>query len=284
MDLTSQIADAINAWLRGAATALLGPALEAAAKLLFQTPALDAIPQVADTWALVRTLADGLFVVAFLTVGVLVMTAGGYDVRYTAKVLVPRVALAAIMANASLTVCGALIQLDNALVTGLLGPAPGAAIFAPLGALIGRDGSPAQLVGIAVAVAAAVLALLLVAVYVGRGLVLVLLACLAPLALASYALPQTDELARLWWRAFTALLFVQVLQAALVAIAVSLVGATDWLVPSGAGIASGLFLVVVLYLLFRLPFAAYHWALHLPISRSASLRVIATTAIRGLAV
>jgi hypothetical protein len=284
MDLTSQIIDAINAWLRDAATQLLGPALEAASKLLFQTPAFDAIPEVTNTWAVVRGVADGLFVVALCAVGLLVMTAGGYDARYTAKVLVPRVALAAIMANASLTVCGALIQLDNALVTSLLGPAPGAAIFAPLGALIGQDGSAAQLVGIAVAVAAAVLALLLVAVYIGRGLVLVLLACLAPLALASYALPQTDELARLWWRAFTALLFVQVLQAALVAIAVSLVGTTDWLVQSGTTIASGLFLVVVLYLLFRLPFAAYHWALRVPISRSGALRVIATTAIRGLAV
>jgi hypothetical protein len=283
MDLTSQIGEAINAWLRSAAAQLLGPALDAAAKLLFQTPAVDAIPQITDTWALVRTVADGLFVVVFCAAGVLLMVAGGYDSRYTAKVLVPRVVLAAIMANASLAICGALIQLDNALVTSLLGPAPGASVFAPLGALIASDGTPAQLVGIAVAVAAAVLALLLVAVYLGRGLVLVLLACLAPIALASYALPQTDDLARLWWRAFTALLFVQVVQAALVAVAVSLVGATDWLATSGTGIPSGLFLVVVLYLLFRLPFAAYHWALQLPISRSRSIRV-AAAAIRGTAV
>jgi hypothetical protein len=275
MDLTSQIGEAINAWLRSAAVQLLGPALDSAAKLLFQTPAVDAIPQIADTWALVRNVADGLFLVAFCAVGVMVMAAGGYDSRYTAKVLVPRVVLAAIMANASLTICGALIQLDNALVTSLLGPAPGPAMFAPLGALIARDGTATQLVGIAVAVAAAVLALLLVAVYVGRGLVLVLLACLAPIALASYALPQTDDLARLWWRAFTALLFVQVVQAALVAVAVGLVASTDWLATSGAGLSSGLFLVVVLYLLFRLPFAAYHWALQLPISRSGSLQIAA---------
>ncbi|HEV2009899.1 MAG TPA: hypothetical protein VGS17_02595 [Candidatus Limnocylindria bacterium] len=281
MDLTSQIGEAINAWLRGLAAQLLGPALDAAGQLLFQTPAVDAIPQVEQTWALARTVADGLFVVAFCVVGVLVMAAGGYDSRYSAKILVPRVAFAAVLANASLAICGALIQLDNALVTGLLGPAPGPAVLAPLGALIARDGTTAQLVGVAVAVAAAALALLLVAVYVGRGLILVLLACLAPLALACYALPQTDDLARLWWRAFSALLFVQVLQAALVAVAVSLVGATDWLATSALG--SGLLLVVVLYLLFRLPFAAYHWALQVPVARSLSLQA-AVAAIRGTAV
>jgi small-conductance mechanosensitive channel len=120
-------------------------------------------------------------------------------------------------------------------------------------------------------------------VYVGRGLILVLLACLAPLALAAYALPQTDDLARLWWRAFTALLFVQVLQAALVAVAVGLVGATDWLASSGSALASGLLVVVVLYLLFRLPFAAYHWALQVPVARNVSLHA-AVAAIRGTAV
>lgn len=283
MDLTSQIAEAINAWLRGLAAQLLGPALDAAGQLLFQTPAVDAIPQVQQTWALARTVADGLFVVAFCAVGVLVMAGGGSDARYSAKILVPRVALAAVMANASLAICGALIQFDNALVTGLLGATPGPAILAALGGLIARDGTTAQLVGVAIAVAAAVLALLLVAVYVGRGLILVLLACLAPLALASYALPQTGDVARLWWRAFTALLFVQVIQAALVAVAVSLVGATDWLATSGSALASGLLLVVVLYLLFRLPFAAYHWALQVPVARNVSLHA-AAAAIRGTAV
>lgn len=40
MDLTSQIGEAINAWLRGLAAQLLGPALDAAGQLLFQTPPL----------------------------------------------------------------------------------------------------------------------------------------------------------------------------------------------------------------------------------------------------
>lgn len=281
MDLTTQIGEAITAWLRSAAGQLLGPALDAAAPLLLGTPALDALPPVVAVWAIARNLADALFVVAFCAVGVLVMAAGGYDARYSAKVLVPRVAIAAVAANASLAICGGLIGLDNALVGGLLAPTAGRSILAPLGALVSGDGAASQLVGVAVAIVAAVLALLLVAVYVGRGLVIVVLACLAPLALAGYALPQTDELARLWWRAFSAVLFVQVLQAALVAVAVNLIGATDWLVSSTLG--SGLLLVVVLYLLVRLPFAAFGWALQLGIGQRPSLRMAAAV-IPGIAV
>ena len=46
MDLTTQIVDAINGWLRWAATQLLSPALSAIGGLLFATPSFDRIPEV----------------------------------------------------------------------------------------------------------------------------------------------------------------------------------------------------------------------------------------------
>jgi hypothetical protein len=46
-----------------------------------------------------------------------------------------------------------------------------------------------------------------------RFAVLLVLAAAAPLALACHALPQTDPLARLWWRAFAGCLAIPVLQA-----------------------------------------------------------------------
>jgi len=76
-------------------------------------------------------------------------------------------------------------------------------------------------VGSLVGLAAAVLAILLVALYIGRDVVLLVATVLSPLALATYALPQTDEIARIWWRVFSALLFVQVIQAILVEVASS---------------------------------------------------------------
>jgi len=214
---------------------------------------------------LVRDAADGLFVLALLAAGVLVMASGTFESRYSAKVLVPRIVLAAISANASLAICGGLIRLDNALVQGLLGPDPGASAFAQLAGMIQGPASD-QVVGSLVSIAAAILAVLLVVLYIGRDLLLLVATVLAPLALATYALPQVDEIARLWWRVFSALLFVQVIQAVLVEVGLQLLRHTDWLGPV-SDLTSGLVLITLLYLLFKLPSAAYHWAFRQRISQ-----------------
>lgn len=264
MDLTAQIAEAINAWFAGLATQLLRPALAAAGQLMFQTPAFDSLPEIEQAWSVVRNTADALFVLALLAVGVLVMASGTVDSRYTAKLLVPRVALAAVVANASLTICGALIRLNNGLVQGLLGADPAATALGQLASMV-TDGPMAnQVVGVVMALAAAVLAVMLVALYIGRDLVLLLATVLAPLALATYALPQTDEIARIWWRVYSALLFVQVIQAVLVQIGMELLRHTDWLGGPLSDLTLGLVLVTLLVLMFKLPFAAYQWAFRQP--------------------
>ena len=281
MDLTAQVIDAINGWLRWAATQLLGPALSAIGGLLFATPPFDRIPEVAQLWMLVRNIADALFVLAVIAAGVLVMASGTFESRYTAKLLVPRVALAALAANASLLIAGALIRLENAIVLGLLGDEPGSAVAQQLAAMLAGP-AEGQFVGILVAVAAAVLGLLLVAISIGRDVVLLIATVLAPLALATYALPQTDELARLWWRVYSALLFVQVVQAVLVLVGLELLRHTDWLGGPVPDLVAGLVLVSVLYLLFRLPFAAYQWAFQRPFVQSAPVRTIVFAARAAL--
>src|SRR5713101_1834010 len=274
MDITSQVIDAINGWLQSLAAHLLRPALAAAGQLLFQTPAYDSIPEVGRAWALVRAVTDGLFVIALLAAGVMVMASGTVESRYSAKALIPRIVLAAIAANASLALCGGLIKLDNALINGLLGPDPGTSTFGQLSAIVQSPHAADQVVGSLVGLAAAVLAILLVALYIGRDVVLLVATVLSPLALVTYALPQTDEVARIWWRVFSALLFVQVIQAVLV----ELLRHTAWLGGPMSDLTSGLVLITLLYLLFKLPFAAYHWAFRHPLSRSPVVQTAVTAA------
>jgi len=274
VDLTSQVIEAINAWLASLVTEILGPSLAVAGQLLFNTPTFDQIPQIQRSWELVRNVADALFILAWLAAGVLVMTAGGTDSRYSAKVLVPRVALAAVLANASLAISSGLIRLNNALVTGLLGATPATSAVAGLAQLVTSGHAGNQVLGILIGLVAAVLAVMLVALFIGRDLVLLVATVMAPLALATYALPQTEELARLWWRVFGALLFVQVGQAVLVQIGSELVVHTDWLGGPVPGLVSGLLAVTVLYLLFKLPFAAYHWAFRQPLGHTAIVRTV----------
>lgn len=278
MDITSQVIEAINAWLVSLGGHVLKPALAAAGQLLFQTPAYDSFPEVEHTWGLVRDTADGLFVLALIAAGVMVMASGSIDSRYTAKLLVPRVALGAVAANLSLAACGALIKLDNALITGLLGPDPATGTFGQLATMVQRPQGGDQVVGSLVALAAAVLAILLVALYIGRDLVLLVAMVMAPLALATYALPQIDEVARLWWRVFSALLFVQVIQAVLVEVGLQLVSHTAWLGGPVSDLTSGLVLVTLLYLLFKLPFAAYRWAFRHELHQSPLVQTVMVAA------
>jgi len=273
MDLTAQIIEAITAWLGTLAAQLLGPALESAGQLLFATPALDAVPEVVQTWSIVRTVTDGLFLILITIAGILVMSSGAGDARYTAKVLVPRLLFAAIAANASLAICGALIRLNNGLVTSFVGSEPGSVVMGQLASMVAGGSAVNQLVGILVGLATAILAILLVVLYVARDLVLLLAAVLGPLALATYALPQTDEIARTWGRVFCALLFVQVVQAVLIAVAIQLLRRTDWLGGPVSELTSGLVLLTLLYLLFKLPFAAYHWSFRQPLSQRTPVRV-----------
>lgn len=280
MDLGSQVAEAINAWLASAASQILGPALSGAGELLIRTPAFDTLAPVRQSWGVVRAVADGLFVVAWLVAGVLVMGSGGADARYTAKTLVPRVALAAILANASLEICGALIHLNNALVSALLGPMSTGTALTRLADLLGEGNVAKDLVAVIVGLAAAAIALLLIIVFVGRALVLLVATVLAPLALAAYALPQTAELAQLWIRVFAALLFVQAVQAVLLDIGLTLVANTGWLGDPVSGLTTSLVVVTLLYLLLRLPFAAYEFAFRRPLRESIVARPIAFAAQR----
>jgi hypothetical protein len=274
VDLTSQVAEAINAWLQSLMTAILAPSLAAAGQLLFSTPAFDEISQIRHSWELVRNVTDALFVVVWIAAGILIMSGGGVDSRYTAKILVPRLVLAAVLANASLTICGALIRVNNALVTGLLGPTPGASALTTLAHAVTSGQAGNQVFGILIGLAAAVLALLLVVLFIGRDLVLLVVTVMAPLALATYALPHTEELARLWWRVFCALLFLQTGQAVLVQIGAGLVPHGEWLGGPVPGVVGGLVGITLLYLLLKVPFAAYQWAFHQPLGQTALVRTV----------
>lgn len=282
MDITSQVVEAINEWLQSLASQLLPSALDAARQLIFQTPGYDSIPEVQRSWTVVRDVADALFVLAVIVAGIMVMASGSSGPRYTAKDLVQRIVVAAIAANASLAICGGLIKLDNALVLGILGPDPGTATFGQLSGMIQAPHAADQVVGSLVGLAAAVLAVMLVALYIGRDLVLLVATVLSPLALATYAFPQTVDIARIWCRLFAGLLFVQVVQAVLMEVGIELLRHTDWLGGTTSDLTSGLMLIVLLYILFKLPFAAYHWAFGHPLSRSPVVQS-ATTAAKAVA-
>src|SRR6266851_4655037 len=114
-DLPGQVAQAINAWLLSVAQSIFAFALHAIADLLTVTPHFERAPEVARLWNLTRGIATGFLVVIALIGGVLLMTSGVAGTRYTVKLIISRLLLAALLANVSLSVFSTAVDLNNAL-------------------------------------------------------------------------------------------------------------------------------------------------------------------------
>jgi hypothetical protein len=291
LDIPGQIKKAIDDWFRGLVTDALNPTLALVGKTVLATPQVSSEARVAQLWQIALGIADALLVLFVIAGGVLVMSHETVQTRHALKDILPRVALGALAANASLVLSGQLIAIANALSAGLLGAGvdPGGAaqrLREFVLAAISSGGIFLIFLGLACAVVAVVLLVL----YIVRAALVVLLVCAAPLMLLCHSLPQTDGLARLWWRALTAALGVQVAQALVLTAAVHVFLTPEGKGALGLGVTGGLIdLLVVLCLLWvliRIPF----WAKDLAFSarpsvavRAAKTYVIAKVARAGVA-
>ncbi|HMC39737.1 MAG TPA: hypothetical protein VKI19_08755, partial [Acidimicrobiales bacterium] len=212
-DIPGQIEAAIDSWFRDLVTAALDPVLTLLGQSLLATPDLTSIGQVGQLWQMTAGIADA-FLVLFVLVGAAIVM--GYETVQTRtglKDVLPRIVIAGVAANASLAVVGLGISAADALSQAVLGPGVGPAQAAValrqlvLGALAG-GGIFVVLIGGVIAV----LAVILLCTWIVRLALTVILIVAGPVLLVCHALPQTEGLARLWWRAVAALLGVQVAQ------------------------------------------------------------------------
>ncbi len=259
-DLPGQVAQAINAWLLSVAQSIFAFALHAIADLLTVTPHFERAPEVARLWNLTRGIATGFLVVIALIGGVLLMTSGVAGTRYTVKLIISRLLLAALLANVSLSVFSTAVDLNNALNAALLGGTPLpqnvlGSLQSGMSALNGAEGPVAVLM----ALVAGVLMLALVVVYVARSALLVITLVAAPLALICYALPQSERVTWAWWRVTAATFLLQPVNALLLGIAgrVFFSSQIGWGLNPVSLLIGPLMAIVLLYLLIRTPWWIY---------------------------
>lgn len=273
-DVPGQIRQAINDWFRGLVEDALNPALELLGNTVLSTPDLGAHERVEEIWRVSLGIADALLVLILIVAGALVMTHETLEGRYALKQMLSRLALAAVAANASLLVSGQLIRVANGLSGGFLagGVAPAEASERLAGFVLGAltDGG---IFLILLALVCAALAVFLLVLYLVRAALAVLLVCAAPLMLLAYALPQSEGLARLWWRGMAAVLGIQVAQALVLATSVRVFFTADGrgalgLAGSG-GLVDLLVALCLLWILVKIPF----WAKELAFSAKPSRTV-----------
>ncbi|MBB6546913.1 hypothetical protein [Nonomuraea rubra] len=217
LDFGCKINRALNGWFNSIVTEAIQPAFQTVGTLLLSAPPPDMVERVQELSAHVRVVANALLVLFVLAGGVIVMAYGSVQTSTTAAEVAPRLVVAAITLNFSLTLCQYAIELANGLVAALLGDGvdagrAGDLIANKLANPVGQLAAP-QMFFIWMVAIAVVMGLILAFIAVVRIALLLFLMIAAPLALLCHALPQTEHIARLWWRAFTGVLVMQVLQA-----------------------------------------------------------------------
>ncbi|RKE10561.1 hypothetical protein C8E86_5473 [Catellatospora citrea] len=222
------------------------------------SPDVTALPQVQQVTSTSTTVVNTCFVLAIITAGAMTMAGGVAQVRHSVSELGSRLVVAFIGANFAAPLCSALIELANAVTAAMTADS----IWAPqslttlqdliAAAQVDMTGTTAFLFTV-VLVLIAVLAGLLMCQWIARVGILIVLAAIAPLALACHGLPGTDGAARAWWRSLLAALGTQLLQAVCLHLCVQVLvgGGTQLLTQGAAGQQLAvLHLFVVLVLLW----------------------------------
>ncbi|MFD6754920.1 conjugal transfer protein TrbL family protein [Micromonospora gifhornensis] len=203
-------------WLTDAILACLGAIFDLITSVLLTTPKVTGLPQVQALTGRSVWIVDTVFVLAFVAAGVLVMVAGGGEQsRYTVKDLLPRLVVGFTASHFSQLACDQLIDLANALTAAISdgGYDSDGAFTAIRTHLAAAHDRTVPLLFLVLALVITVLVVTAAFQLIGRFVALLVMTAIAPLALACHALPATDGLARLWWRAYAGCLAIPVAQA-----------------------------------------------------------------------
>jgi hypothetical protein len=270
-DIGCKLGQSLNGWFTDLARSAITPVFTALGATLLTTPQVEQIPRVQQIWSGTLAVANSMFVLLVIAGGLIVMGYETLQTSYTVKDIAPRLILGFVAANFSWLLAGKAIEFANALAGALLGPGINPRVASQMLAdRIEQNLAAGGVFLVLLVLVAIVFAVVLSLLYVIRLTVTILLVAAAPLALACHALPQTDSFARLWWRALTGVLAIQVAQALVFIVALRVM-----LTPDGALAISDdsqffdlLIIICLLYILIRIPSWITHQILRGGLGRS----------------
>jgi hypothetical protein len=269
-DVGGKIEQAINDWFAGLVKDALNPAMLLVGRTLLSTPQIAGEAEVRSYWQVSLGIADALLVLVVMAAGAILMHHETLQTSYALKEFIPRLVVAGVATNASLAISGQMVAFANVLSSGLLGngvnPEQAGHTLELLVLHAIQDGG---IFLVLLGLACAVLAVALLILYIVRAALIILLVCAAPLMLITHGLPQTEGVARFWWRAMLAALGVQAAQAFTLAATVHVFfasGKSVLGVGTGGSLVDLLLVLCLFWVLLRIPF----WAKELAFSRRFS--------------
>lgn len=260
-DVPGQIEKAIDTWFGNLVKSALEPVLRLVGNTLLASPDVSD-GRIAQVWTGVLITANTLYVLFVLAGAVIVMGHETVQTRHSLKQIAPRLVLGIVASNASLWAISQTVSLGNALAAALTnGKLSAEGIGSRLTSMIVDEiflpSGVTQLFLVLLGGAIAVMGIVLLVTCLIRAAILLTLTAGAPLALACHALPQTDPLAKLWWRAIIGCLATQVGQALVLIICMQVFfdpkADTILGLPSGGGLVDLLLCLVLLFVLIKIP-------------------------------
>ena len=252
------ITKAINAFFGDLVKKALNPLLKLLGQTLLTTPDPASLPRVGAMWENSREVAVACYALLILAAGILLMGYQTVQTRHSVKELAPRIVVGFITANMSLLLAGKAVAFANALSASLLsGGVDPRSAAATLTALVMNAVTNGGIFLTFIGLAVACILLALLVCYVIRVALTVILIAGAPLALMCHALPQTEGIARWWWRAFAGVLAIQLAQSLTLVAALNVFlapGGFSFFGPTAGGLADLIVTIALLYILFKIPF------------------------------
>ncbi len=255
------IVDGINAaitvFFKGLVTKALNPLLDLLGNTLLSTPTLDQLPRIGELWSNSWHIMLACYGMLIMIAGIVVMTYQSVQTHYSIKEIAPRIVLGFLAAALSLFVANKAIATANALSRAVLGEGvdEDSAAKTLRNLILSSINGGIFVIFMQVFIAGMLVALLVT--YAVRVALTMIMVAGAPLALMCHALPQTDGIARWWWRCFFGLLAVQLAQSLTLVTALRVFLDSDGftlLGPNKTGLVDLIVSLALMYILFKIPF------------------------------
>jgi len=263
--------DGVVGWLADRVEGLLGGLVAFLTATVFTSPDVTVFPQVQLLAGRSAVVVSTGFVLAIIAAGAVAMTHGSVQAQYGVRELLPRLVFGFVISHFGAQLCQVLITTANALTHAMVDQAaagPQAAEYVRARIAAASGDPTAGVLAVVIGLLIVVLMYTLLASWVVRIGVLIVLAAVAPVALACYCLPYTQPAAALWWRTLLACLATPVLQAVSFTSGINLLLDPEGNLPVLIGLAPGtpsmdmfnLFVILcLLWLTVRIPRLMSRW-------------------------
>ncbi|MGH3857655.1 MAG: hypothetical protein ACRDR6_30035, partial [Pseudonocardiaceae bacterium] len=249
--------NAITGFFRGMVTAALNPLLELLSTTLLTTPTPASLPRLGELWANSWQILLACYGLLVLIAGVLVMAYESLQTRHSIKEIAPRVVVGFLAGAVSLWVASQAIEIANGLAQAVMGGGldAGSAGETVRNLVLGSVNGGIFVTFVGLFLAGTLLVLLVT--YIVRVVLTIVLIAGAPLALMFHALPQTEPIARWWWKAFGGCLAIQVVQSLTLITMMKVFlapGGFTLFGPTSSGLVNLLVALALFYILIKIPF------------------------------